>query len=278
MSADPSQDPHGPEGSRQSVTASPVRPEAVILRFNEEDEVNEELYESARLAADVARQKREEAGRFREWAKKARGARRTAQFEHPDRRAWLPAMTMIAVVLLGLDAGAAYFAAEALGGDQRVTLLWTALFLVILGLLEAGLAWSAERNKKLFRLAAAGLAGFAILLALLRFGFFFDVGTGLIPALAGACVFTACTIMFVAGGFAAIRYAETVTIWQARGRARKATKRAEAAEAEAYRSAAERDRRVGAYLGRIRPMLLRDFPGVHDLEAKVRAHMMGEPS
>jgi hypothetical protein len=250
----------------------------VILRFNEEDEANEELYESARLATDVAWRTGEEAGHCRVRAKKARGGWRTAQLEHPDRRAWLPAMTMTALVLLGLDAGAAYFAAEALGGDQRVTLLWTALFLVILGLLEAGLAWSAERNRKLFSLDMAGLVVFAILLALLRFGFFADVGTGLITAVVGACVFTVCTIMFVAGGFAAIRYAETVTIWQARRRARNAAKRAEAAEAEAYRRAAERDRRVGAYLGRIRATLLRDFPGVHDLEAKVRAHMMEEPS
>ena len=59
--------------------------------------------------------------------------------------------------------------------------------------------------------------------------------------------------MFVAGGFAAIRYAETVTIWQARRRARKAAKKAAAAEAEAYRRAAERDRRVDAYVGRIGP-------------------------
>jgi hypothetical protein len=278
MSADAPEGAHGPGGPQQSVTAAPVGPEAVILRFNEDDEANEELYESARLTTDVARRAGEEADRRRLAAKKARGAWRTAQLEHPDRRGWLPSMTTIALVLLGLDAGAAYFAAEALGGDQRITLLWAALFLVILGLLEAGLAWSAERSKRFFRLNAAGLAVFAVLLALLRFGFFAAVDTGVIIAVVGACVFTFCTIMFVAGGFAAIRYAETVTIWQARSRARKAAKTADAAEAEAHRRAAERDRRVGAYLGRIRPTLLRDLPGVNDLEAKVRAHMMGEPS
>jgi hypothetical protein len=119
---------------------------------------------------------------------------------------------------------------------------------------------------------------FAILLALLRFGFFAAVGTGVAGALVGACVFTVCTIMFVAGGFAAVRYAETMTIWQARRGARKAAKKARAAEAEADRRAAQRDRRVDAFLGRIRPTLLRDFLGAQDMEARVRAHMLGEPS
>lgn len=272
MSANPAQGPGRP------VTPLAVGPEAVILRFNNEDEANEELYERARHASDVARRARKEADRGQVAAKKARRAWRLAQLEHHDRRAWLPLMALAALVLLGLDSGAAYFAAEALGGDQRVTLLWTALFLVILGLLEAGLAWSAERNKKLFRLIAAGLMVFAILLAVLRFGFFAAVGTGPIAALVGACVFTICTIMFVAGGFAAIRYAETVTIWQARRHARKAAKKAKAAKAMADRRADERDRRVDAYLGRIRSTLLRDFPAAQDMEAKVRAHMLGEQS
>jgi hypothetical protein len=278
MSAEPAQSAQGPGGPQRPVTALPIGPEAAILHFNEEDEANEELYESARLAADVARRANDEADRSREEAKKARGSRRTAQLEHHDRRGWLPLMVMIALVLLGLDSWAAYFAAEALGGDQRVTLLWAILFLVILGLLEAGLAWSAERSKRTFRLIAAGLVVFASLLALLRFGFFADIGTGLVGAVVGACVFTICTIIFVAGGFAAIRYAETVTIWQARRRARRAAKKADAAEAVAYRRATERDRRVDAYLGRIRPMLLRDFPGAQDMDAKVRAHMLGQQS
>jgi hypothetical protein len=271
MSADPAHRPEGP-------TPLPVGPEAVILRFNNEDEANEELYESGRHASDVARRARKEADRSQEAAKKARRAWRIAQLEHHDRRAWLPLMALLALILLGLDSWAAYFAAEALGGDQRVTLLWTVLFLVILGLLEAGLTWSAERNKKIFRLIASGLVAFAILLAALRFGFFAAVGTGLLAALLGACVFTICTIMFVAGGFAAIRYAETMQIWQARRGARGAARKAQAARAVADRRVNERDRRVDAYLARIRSTLLRDFPEAQDMEARVRAHMFGEPS
>jgi hypothetical protein len=271
MSANPAHSPEGP-------TPLPVGPEAVILRFNNEDEANEELYESGRHASDVARRARKEADRSQVAAKKARRTWRTAQLEHHDRRAWLPLMALIALILLALDSWAAYFAAEALGGDQRVTLLWAVLFLVILGLLEAGLTWSAERNKKIFHLIAAGLAAFVILLAALRFGFFAAVGTGPVAAFLGAGVFTICTIMFVVGGFAAIRHAETVTIWQARHGARRAAKKAQAARTVADRRADERDRRVDAYLARIRSTLLRDFPGAQDMEAGVRRHMSGEPS
>lgn len=276
MRAKPADGTQRPEGQQRPASALPVGPEAVILGFNDEDEANEELYENGRLAADVARRAREDAERARMDAKKARGAWRTAQLEHHDRRAWLPLMIVIALVLLGLDSWAAYFAAEALGGDQQVTMLWAALFLVILGLLEAGLAWSAERSKRIFRLVAVGLGGFAVLLAVLRFGFFAAIGTDLFGALVGACVFTVCTIGFVIGGFAAIRYAETVTIWQARRRAGKAAKRAATAETVAYRRATERDRRVDAYVGRIRPTLLRNLPGAQGIEGMVRAHMLGE--
>jgi hypothetical protein len=173
-------------------------------------------------------------------AKVAHEAWRAAQLEHPERRAWLPLMIIIAVLLLALDSWAAYFAAEALGGGQKVALLWTAQFLVILGLLEAGLAWSAERsNRKAFRLITLALGVFVIMLALLRFGFFDAVGTGLLAAVIGAAVFAACTSMFVIGGFVAIRRAETMEIWQARRRARKATRRA-------YGTTASARRRVGA--------------------------------
>ena len=275
MSSTPAQ---GPEGLPPPVAALPVAPDAVILRFNEDNLANEELYERARHASDVAYRARGNADGAQADAKRARDAWRTAQLEYPDRRAWLPLMSLIAVALLALDSWAAYFAAEALGGDQRATLLWAALFLVILGLLEGGLAWSAERNRKIFRLIALGLGTFAVLLALLRFGFFAAVGTGLVAAVIGAAAFTACTIMFVIGGFAAVRYAETMTIWQAHHHARKAARKAADADASARRRADERDRRVDAYVGRIRSTLLRDFAAAGDMENKVRAHMLGGPS
>jgi hypothetical protein len=213
-----------------------------------------------------------------EIARKDRGAWRTAQLEHPERRAWLPMMLFVAAGLLALDSWAAYFAAEALGGDQRVTLLWAALFLVILGLFEVGLARSAERNRTIFRLTALGLGLFAVLLSILRFGFFVGVGTGPVAATVAAAVFTVCTVMFVVGGFAAVRYAETLETCKARRRARRSGKKAANAAAVADRRTAERDRGIDAYVGRIRAALLSEHGGAQALEDKVRAHLLGEPS
>jgi hypothetical protein len=216
MSVYPAQDPGGP---RQQVTALPAGPEVVIPAFNSEDETHAELFEWTRRAAGVARRAREESDRSRAGPKEARGAWRSAQLERHDHRAWLPLMTLVALALLGLDSWAAHFAAGALGSDQRVALLWAASFLVIVGCLGAGLAWSARRSKNVLRVIAAGLAVFASLLALLRFGFL--AGTGVVAAVARACVFTVCTMMIAAGGFAATPYPEAMTIWQGRRRSRR---------------------------------------------------------
>jgi lipoprotein signal peptidase len=260
-----------PEGLPQEVT-----PGSVIDRFNQGNRANRRLYVAARHTADRAARALHEAEQAQVDEENACDAWDTAQLEHPERRAWLPLMSLIALVLLTLDSWAAYFAAEALGGDQRATLLWAALFLVILGLLEAGLAWSAERNRKIFRVIAVGLGTFAVLLALLRLGFFAAVGAGPVGSLIGAAVFTVCTIMFVLGGFAAVRYAETLAIWQARRHARKAKRKSADAKETAARLAAERDRRVDVYIGQIRPTLLHEFADIHDIENKVMAHMLGE--
>ena len=76
----------------------------MIARFNDDNDANDELYENARLAcrrrAPGPRGRRPSS---RAGARKARGAWRTAQLEHHDRRGWLPLMTLIAVALLGLD-------------------------------------------------------------------------------------------------------------------------------------------------------------------------------
>lgn len=255
---------------------SRTRPDTHILRFNAMNEAHEYLYTLACHASDVARHAGKEALRLWALAKTERDAWRMAQLEHPERRAWLPLMAMIALILLALDSAAAYFAAEALGGDQQVTILWAALFLVILGLLEGGLSWTADRNRTVFRVIATGLVGFAVLLALLRFDFFAAVGITFLGATIGAIVFTVCTVMFVAGGFAVLRHAETVGIWQARRRVQRAARQAASADARAARRVAERDRRVDAYLGRMRPTLLGQAAGAQTIEDKVRAHLLGD--
>ena len=62
----------------------------IVLRFNEDNMANEELYERAGHAKDVAHSAHLNAERHRVLAKKARDAWRTVQLEHPERRAWLP--------------------------------------------------------------------------------------------------------------------------------------------------------------------------------------------
>jgi hypothetical protein len=252
-----------------------VDADTVIRLFNEASEANEDLCERVGHAADRARRTLATYELLRQYAVRARQGWRTAQAEHPERRGWLPLMAGIAAALLALDSWAAYFAAEALGGDQHVTLLWAALFLVILALLETALARFAERNRALFALSGTGLGLFAILLSVLRFGFFVGIGTSVVEAAAGAVVFTICTVMFVLGGFAAVRYAETLQMWQARSSARRAAGKAAKAEAAADRWARERDQRVDAYVGRIRPLILRECSGAHAMEDQVRARLLG---
>ncbi len=279
MNINPSDRPAGPSrpvavpASAGETTGQPA--DAAILRFNEMNEANEDLFTRACHGADLARHATDEAERLRAGARRLSDAWRTVQLEHPERRAWLPLMTLIALSLLALDSWAAYFAAEALGGDQKETVLWAVLFLVILGLLEAGLALTAERSRRIFRLVAVGLGLFAALLASLRFGFFAVVGATLVTAILGAVVFTVCTVSFVLGGFAAVRYAETLATWQARRRARKAARKASDADTRANRLAEARDRRIDAYLARMRPMLLGHPDGAQRAEDRIRAHLLG---
>jgi hypothetical protein len=137
---------------------------------------------------------------------------------------------------------------------------------------------SAERNKRAFRMITLALALFAVFLALLRFVFFAAIGTGLISSVISAVLFTGCTILFVWAGFLALRHSETVEIWRARCRDRKAARKADDADESAAREAAHRDRLIDAYLSRIRPSLLRTCTGsqITAVENDIRAHMIGE--
>jgi hypothetical protein len=199
---------------------------AVIVRFNEADSANEELYEKARRASDAASRARAEA-----W--EARDALRTAQLEHPERRWRLPLMSLIALVLFGCDSFAAFVTAQTFGLDQPSSLMMAAMLLAILGGLEVGLAWFAQRNRTAFRLLAFCLGTFTVLLGFVRFASFAATGAGTIAAMVGAALFATSATVFVIGGYAALRYTETLTIWQARRHARMAERKAAKAEVEA---------------------------------------------
>ena len=56
-----------------------------------------------------------------------------------ERRASRPRQLLLALVTVALDGVACFFAAQALGGAQSGTLVWTALFLAVLGRDEASL-------------------------------------------------------------------------------------------------------------------------------------------
>jgi len=251
---------------------------AIVRSFNSEHKAHEEQYGRTRQASDRTRRARDAAAAERQKAEDTHAGYLTAQAEHPERRGPLLVMVLAALVTLALDGFASYFAAESLGGDQQATFIWTGIFLAVLAILEGGLALSAERNKKAFRLITLALGMFATFLALLRFVFFSAIGGGPIASVIGAALFTACTILFVWAGFLALRYCETVDIWRARCQDRNAARKADAAEDRAAGQAANRDRLTDAYLSRLRPSLLRSCtaPQMAGVENDIRAHLAGE--
>ena len=250
----------------------------VIRSFNAERRAHEEQYARVRQASDAARHAHVDARAMHHDADEARAEYLTSQAEHPERRGPLLVMVLAALATLALDGFASYFAAESLGGDQEATLIWTAIFLGILGILEGGLALSAERNRKVFRLSALALGLFAALLALLRFVFFSAIGGNPASSVIDAALFTGCTILLVWAGFLALRYSETIDIWRARRRERKAASKADAADERATRQAAYRNRLIDAYLSRIRPSLLRICTDsqLTAMERAIRSHLIGE--
>ena len=124
---------------------------------------------------------------------------------------------------------------------------------------RAGLLQGSRRT----RLAGPGRVDriLVILLGGLRFWFLAATGTGPVPAIAGACLFTVATAGLLALGYRALRVAETPPAWRARRQAGKARQAARIARAEADQNAAERDRLIDAYLGHVTRLALQDLPG-----------------
>jgi hypothetical protein len=227
-------------------------------------------------AADIAARSVQAAELAAAAATSATVAHRTVQAERPRRRAPLPRQVTLALAAVALDGVACYFAAQALDGSQDTTLVWTGLFLAVLAGLEAALDSYRDRSLRAWR-ALVSLAGtFVTLLGILRFWFLATIGTdGLVPAMAGALLFTAATAGFLCLGYRALRAAETPQAWRARRTARKAWQAARAARAAADRDVRERDRLIQAYLGNIRRLVLKSYPVNVQLalESAVREHL-----
>ena len=251
----------------------------LIRDVNESNEAVEDQCLRTRQAADVAARSDEAAELAATTAEGAKVAHRTIQAERPRRRASLPRQIVFALVTVALDGLACYFAAQALDGSQDVTYVWAGLFLAVLAGGEVALDFYRDRHQDAWRLLCVLLAVFVTVLGVLRFSYLATVGTGgLVPAVAGACLFTAATAGFLFLGYRALRAAETPQAWRARRCARAAYRSAQAARAVADRDAAERDRLIDAYLGQVRRQVLKTCPAKQQLamETAVRAHLLGK--
>jgi len=266
----------------EPVPARPLRPPDdvadVIRCVNESSEAIEDQYLRARHMADQADRVEQSAVAAADAAKAAKVACRVVQAEWPRRRAPLPRQVALALVTVGLDGLACYFAAQALDGSQDATLVWAALFLAVLAGGEVALDFYRDRNPSVWRGLVGLLGVFVAGLGILRFSYLATVGYGgLVPAAAGAFLFTAATGGFIFLGYRALRASETPQAWRARRRARGAARKAETARAAADRDAAARDRLIDAYLKEVRRHVLKTCLAGEQLamESAVREHLLG---
>jgi hypothetical protein len=261
------------------MTTKPNDAADLIRDVNASNEAVEDQCLRARQSADIATRSVRAAELSEAAARNAMVAHRTIQAERPRRRAPLPRQVSFALVTVALDGVACYFAAQALDGSQDATLVWTGLFLAVLAGGEVALDFYRDRNLRAWRILAILTGGFVGLLGVLRFWFLATIGTGgLVPAVAGAALFTAATAGFVYLGYRALRAAETPQAWRARREARKAQQAARAARATAARDERERDRLVDAYLGQVRRLVFKTCPVDEQLrlESAVRDHLCGK--
>ncbi len=251
----------------------------VIRDVNASNEAVEDQYLRARQAADIAARSDRTADEAAAAARKLAVAHETVQAEQPRRRAPLPRQAIIALATVSLDGIACYFAAQALDASQDATVVWAGLFLAILGAGEVALDYYRDRSERAWRALAVLIGLFITLLGTLRFWFLAVIGGGgLVPALAGASLFTVATAGFLALGYRALRVAETPQAWRARRRARKAERAAMTARERADRDAVERDRLIDAYLGHVRRLVLKTGLAERQtaVESAVRDHMSGK--
>ena len=274
ISRNPSPRIHG----QGADAASPARVAVLIRDVNASDEAVEDQFLRARQAAGIAARSKRAACQAAAEARTAEAAHRAIQAERLRRRAPLPRQAILALITVAMDGVACYFAAQALGGSLDATLAWTGLFLGVLAGGEAALGFYRDRGERAWRVLAVLIGFFVILLGTLRFWFLATTGTGLVPAIAGACLLTVATAGFLTVGYRALRFTETPAAWRARRQAGTARQAARLVRAEADRNAAERDRLIGAYLGHVRRLALKTCPAERQLavESAVRQHLLGE--
>lgn len=259
----------------------PIDPAVLIRDVNEFHEAVEDQCLRARQAADTAIRSAQAAEKAAIVVRQAVVAHQTIQAERPRRHSPLPRQMSFALLTVALDGVACYFAAQALDGSQDATLIWTGLFLAVLAGGELALDFYRDRNQRTWRILATLTGAFIALLGILRFWFLATIGTGgLVPAIAGAGLFTVATAGFLSLGYRALRAAETPQAWRARRQARKARQSAWNLRAIADGDAKERDRLIDAYLGHVRRVVFKTCSVEQQLavEAAVREHLSGRCS
>lgn len=260
------------------MDAVPMDVADLIRCVNASNEAVEDQCLRTRQATDIAFRSTCAANLAADIAVRAEVAHRTVQAERPRRHAPLPRQVILALITVALDGLACYFAAQALDGSQDSTLVWTGLFLGVLAGGEFALDFYKDRNEHTWHTLVILVGIFVTLLGTLRFWFLVTIGGGaLVPAIAGALLFTGATAGFLSLGYRALRVAETPNAWRARQQARRARQAARKARAVADRDAAERDRLIDAYLGHVRREVQKTCPLEQQLEteAAVREHLSG---
>ena len=139
---------------------------------------------------------RARAGQAAASARRAEDAHRAIQAGQPHRRAPLPRQVTLALGTVVLNGVACYAAAQALGGSQAAALAWTGLFLAVLAGGEAALGFCRDRSERAWRALVMVIGLLVILLGGLRLWFLAATGTGLVPAITGACLFMVATAVF----------------------------------------------------------------------------------
>jgi hypothetical protein len=270
-----------PPGLRARPPDPPDPPEVGLLikNFNAQNRQHEDLWTRVLHAVDAVRDANEDRRDAEALANQMRLAYAAIQAEDPKRRA--PRTRQLAIVGLTvmLDAVACNFAAQALGNDQLQTDAWTALFLAVLAGGEVALDHYRDRNRRVWRAVATGLAGFVAGLGVLRYSYLITVGADSpLAALVGAALFTVATGVFVAAGYWALQRAETSRTARARRQARRAEKEARASREQMARRLRDRDRLVDAYVVRLKACLLQGYPAIQVslIEAALREHLIGK--
>jgi hypothetical protein len=266
----------GPSEQHRTITSAEVAEH--VRNFNASNQAHEDLWARAHQAGDAVCRGVEDKDKAQLHARHARDFHLAVQAEYPHRRAPLMRQALIAAFTTGLDGVACWFAAQALGNGQTETLLWTALFLAVLGTGEVALDHYSEHSHRVWQLLVGGLLLFVAGLGVLRFLYLATVGgNGPIAALVGAALFTGATAGFLVIGYRALRAAEMPPAWRARKRSRQADRQVSAASQRVARLVRERDRLVDAYVSRIRVGLLEQCESgeLPQLVAAVRRHLTG---